>query len=80
MVSVPASCALSTLTLLTILPSTLASLTLRLLDWKVFPLSKRYKNNAIEVAMLNYISTVDQIFGLSDPRGKVTQESEVNND
>jgi hypothetical protein len=45
-----------------------------------FPLSKRYKNNAIEIAMLNYISTVDQIFGLSDPRGKVAQESEVNND
>jgi hypothetical protein len=43
-----------------------------------FPLSKRYKNNAIEVAMLNYISTVDKVFGLSDPYAKVVPSEKGN--
>lgn len=70
----------SVLRLLVILPiiprSTIALPLLRLLEWQGFTLSSR--SNPIALAMLNYIQTVDQMFGLmSDPSAKIVSESEV---
>jgi hypothetical protein len=47
----------------------------------VFPLSRRYPNNSIAVAMMNYVKAVDATFGLmSDPHANIeSTETEAEN-